>query len=139
MSAYVVEDETINGVLSYLKHARDLDWLRRQILDETGCDVSTDEGCSKLGQAMFDLNCNAVEQRYGEGQAKEFRDLDYAWRYVPQQGLMQAYKSLGAWSYQCSEGDVPETRLLYSTMERVHAQLAHKIVSDLPAYQAAKW
>ena len=139
MSAFVVEDETINRVITFLSIDRELDYLRRQIKDETGCDLRTPEGCAELGTAMFDLNCNAVNQRYEPDAAAQFRELDYEYRLVPFSRAMQVYKSLGCWLYQCSEGDVPETSLLYSAMQRVKADLADHIISRLPEYDSCNW
>jgi hypothetical protein len=133
MSAFVVEDKIINRVVTFISNTGS----KQTIKDETGIDIGTFEGCELLGKAMFELNCNAVEQRYGAGEAKEFRDLDYGYR-PSVSNAVQVYKSLRCWLYQCSEGNVPE-RLLYATMERVSDQLAHHIVSELKAYDKAEW
>ncbi len=140
MSAYIVQDKTINRVVSFLAMDRSSggEYLRRIIQEETGCDLLTREGKEALGQAMFDLNCNAVEQRYGKGEAKEFRDLDYTFSLDISANRFQAYKSLKCWRYQCSEGDVPEGSLLYATMEKVRGEMADDIVSSLPEYESAR-
>ncbi len=138
MSAYIVEDATINAVVSFLAMDRKGDWMRRQIQTETGCDLATTEGKEELGKAMFALNCNAVEQRYGEGQAKDFRDLDYTFSLNINVNKFAAYKSLKCWLYQCSEGDVPESSLLYAAMNRVKGEMADDIVSSLAQYESAK-
>jgi hypothetical protein len=139
MSAYVVEDEVINGVIAFLAVGRDIEHIQGLVRDETGIDLAAFEGKQKLGEAMFALNCNAVEQRYGQGEAKEFRDLDYQFCTQIPPTVLQAYKSLGCWLYQCSEGDVPGTSLLFATMQRVHDNMAHFIVGRLDAYGKAKW
>lgn len=138
MSAFVVGDATINLIVSFLATDRDGDWTRRLIQRETGCDLTTGEGRKKLGLAMFELNCRAVNQRYGEGEAAEFRALDYEFGLLPT-SRMQAYKSLQCWHYQCAEGTVPDESLLYSTMQRVMSSIADDIVRRLPEYDAARW
>ncbi len=140
MSAYIVEDSTINAVVSFLAINRrgSGDWLRRQILAETGCDLQTQDGKERLGAAMFALNCNAVEQRYGTGQAKEFRDLNYQFSLNISVNKFSAYKSLKCWLYQCAEGDVPESSLLFAAMSRVKGEMADDIVSSLAQYESAK-
>jgi hypothetical protein len=138
MSAYIVEDATINAVISFLAKDRKGDYMRRQILEETGCDLETTLGREALGQAMFALNCNAVEQRYGDGEAKAFRDLDYKFALNIMASRFSAYKCLKCWLYQCSEGDVPDTSLLYAAMNRVKGEMADDIVSALPEYESAK-
>lgn len=157
MSAFVVEDDVINGVVDFLASICKRDaQFRDQIMLETGCDPSRDAGRESLGEAMFKLNCHAIEQRYGDGSAADFRPLDYSYR--PHQVTpMQAYKHLGCWSYQCSEGDVPETSLLYAAMEKIQNQMAQafmqakfptrtftddqarRMVSDMPEYDKARW
>ena len=134
MSAYVVEDKVINQIVDALACAR----LRENVLTETGCNLAVTEDRAKLGQSMFELNCTAVEQRYGKGEAASFRTLDYTYQRSMPPTLIQAYKSLGCWMYQCSEGDVPETPL-FKTMEKLHGEMAHEIVRQLPAYDRAAW
>lgn len=141
MSSFVVEDAVINSVVNFLATARKYgafeyhDVLAREFM----VDMANPAEVESLGVAMFALNCNAVEQRYGEGEAKEFRDLNYRFARMMPPTPIQAYKSLGCWLYQCSEGDVPKTSLLYAAMERVHAAMAHNIVQETPAYDAAAW
>ena len=138
MSAFVVEDKTINGVISFVSRHDECDDIRRTIKEETGINLLERDGPMKLGTAMFALNCNAIEQRYGKGEAANFRDLDYSFRFSAV-SRMQAYKNLRCWRYQCCEGDVPETSLLYTTMNRVLDLLAHAIVADLPEFSALPW
>lgn len=129
MSAFIVEDSVINRVVSFIATAKNEDAAREIIHKETDCDIRTREGRAALGKMMFDLNCNAVEQRYGAGEAASFRELNYT--YAPSARLttpVQAYKSLQCWLYQCSEGDVPDSSLLFATMTKVGDALAHSIV-----------
>lgn len=135
MSAYVVEDEVINRIVSYLSHARGLEWTRREISEKLGVDLTTHAGQEELARAMFTLNCNAVEQRYGDGEASSFRALDFQYKRDLHANNMQAYKSLGTWRYQCNEGDVPDTSVLFRVMTEVYADLAHKIVRGLKEYE----
>lgn len=139
MSAFMVEDSVINSVIAYLAHGRNIDHIRTLIFTETGCDLRTADGCEKLGVAMFQLNIEGVEARYGKGEAAEFRELDHKFRSELPPTAIQAYKSLGCWHYQCSEGELPESNLFYATMERVSSEIAHEIVRSLPAYEKARW
>jgi hypothetical protein len=114
MSAYIVDDSTINQVVSYL--------AAHPEHNSTGLDLSTNAAQSVLGIGMFALNVNAVEQRYGKGQAKDFRTLNYQFVSTPAT-LEQASESLRSWIYQCSEGDVPETSKLYQVMDAINELL----------------
>jgi hypothetical protein len=139
MSAFVVGNETINRVITHLATARNLDHIRKTILDETGADLVTGEGRAKLGAAMLQLNCSAVDARYGDGESQTFRDdMTYGFR-LEMTNAVQAYKSLQCWLYQCAEGEIPESSLLYATMERVKNDLACSIVEAMPAYDKARW
>jgi hypothetical protein len=151
MSAFVVEDKVINDVVNHLATSRRHGSFEyhRLLASEFMVDMANPKEVEGLAVAMFRLNVNAVDQRYGDGEAKEFRELNF--RYLPQEKIggvifigepitaVQAYKSLQCWLYQCAEGDVPGTSLLYAAMEKVHAEMAHNIVQAMTAYDKAKW
>jgi hypothetical protein len=65
---------------------------------------------------------NGVDARYGDGEARKFRQLDYRYRETESVPLVQVLKSLQCWLYQCSEGNVPETELykLFDTDVQVY-------------------
>jgi len=139
MSAFMVEDTTINRVVTWLTrevttNRFTLDWLAR----EYDIDLTSDKWDEKLAQAMFQLNCDGVIARYGEGEAEKFRPLNFTYKPEIYLSLVQVLKSLQCWLYQCSEGDVPETKL-YQFFEEVSHHVALKIVMDLPAYDKATW
>lgn len=138
MSAFVVDDKTINRAISFLATDRDGDWLRNYIREHLGVDLTTGIGRETLGNLMFSLNCDAVNQRYGDDQAKEFRSLDYRYRLEAGVTRIQAFKALQCWHYQCSEGDIDQNGL-YKTMERVQGHVAEMIVTRLPAYDSLAW
>ncbi len=139
MSAYVVEDQVINSVIASLSTYTKYGCFsfHDTVKSETGCDLEDPKDRAKLADEMFSLNCNAVDQRYGDGQSKEFRDLNFQYRAALPPPLIQAYKSLGCWLYQCAEGTVPETSLLYAAMMKVHAEMAHELVRSSKAYDAS--
>lgn len=131
MSAYVVEDDCINAIVTWIEGPRQ-QWERRQVeeaLEKQG--TIGDSFAEKLGNAMFELNCNAVEQRYGEGQAKEFRPLDYEFKNNYLGSNYAVYDRLGEWHYQCCEGDVPESSELYKALERIYNNMAHTFFRDM--------
>jgi len=139
MSAFMVEDITINRVVTWLKREVStsrftLNWLA----GEYDVDLTSDQWDEKLAQAMFQLNCDGVNARYGNGEAEKFRPLNFTYKPEMCHSLVQVLKSLQCWKYQCSEGDVPETRL-YRFFEEVAHHLALKIVMDLPGYTKATW
>ena len=121
MSAYIVDDETINKIVAYMymeslggrNYIYSLTQLREQ-----GYNLSLEEDCIQLAEDMFALNVEAVEQRYGKGQAETFRTLDFKFRFVENEGIIKTIKALNEWLYQCLEGDVPETKL-YKEMDEL--------------------
>ncbi len=139
MSAFIVDDTTINRVMTWLKREVatsrfTLDWLAK----EFDVDLTSDRWDEKLAQAMFQLNCDGVNARYGESEAEKFRPLNFTYKPEDYSSLVQVFKSLQCWNYQCSEGDVPETKL-YQFFEEVEHHLALKIVMNLAEYDKAKW
>ena len=139
MSAFMVEDTTINRVVTWLKREVQtskftLDWLAKKY----EVDLTSDQWDKKLAEAMFQLNCDGVNARYGEGEAEKFRPLNFTYKPEIYHSLVQVLKSLQCWKYQCSEGDVPQTKL-YQFFEEVEYHLALKIVMDLPEYDKALW
>jgi hypothetical protein len=107
MSAFMVEDKTINSVVTWL--TREMQTSRFTLdglAQEYGVDLTGDGWDEKLAHAMFQLNCDGVNARYGEGEAEKFRPLNFTYKPEIQYSLLQVLKSLQCWNYQCSEGDV---------------------------------
>ena len=146
MSAFVVDDETINRVVSWLNvqamgGAEKWRYCLKPI-HRSGYILDTEIGCKRLGEEMFTVNCNSIEQRYGEGEAKEFRDLDYKYVFMgfgAVQNVEQVIKSLRCWLYQSCEGNIPETSVLYQAMEQLSKDIAFAIVQASPKYDGATW
>jgi len=139
MSAFMVEDQTINRVVSWLKREVQtsrftLDRLAR----EYEVDLTSENWDEKLAKAMFQLNCDGVNARYGTGEAEQFRPLNFTYKPEGNTFRVQVLKSLQCWMYQCNEGEVHQTKL-YQFFEEVEHHLAVNIVMDLPEYDKAKW
>ena len=139
MSAYMVANETINRVVYWLYfEITRSQWLKEKLEKASGIDTSGYAWTETLGEAMFQLNIAGVNDRYGDGEAKQFRELDY--HYKPVHGSkIQVLKSLQCWLYQCSEGEVV-TKPLYTFFHDVaEPHLMSSIIYDLPEYEAAEW
>jgi hypothetical protein len=142
MSAFIVANKTINTIVNWLDKALEEAYgtiTIRQRLLEQGFDASVAGWAERLGYAMFQLNVIAVEARYGSGQAKKFRPLDYHYKVTKSVPLAQVLKSLQCWLYQCSEGDVPQTALYGLFDNEVQLYLMTEIIDTLPEYQNAYW
>jgi hypothetical protein len=82
MSAYIVEDKTINRVVSWLsREVYRSSYLRQKTEEAFGISVESERWAETVGQAMFKLNIDGVNACYGDGEAKRFRELNYA--YIP--------------------------------------------------------
>jgi hypothetical protein len=139
MSAFMVADKTINYIVNWLRREIERLPIISQKLKEAGFDTSVPGWAEKLGQAMFQLNTEAVNARYGNGQAEKFRKLDYRFEHTEAVSLMQVLKSLQCWVYQCNEGDVPTTELYGLLDTDVQMYLMDTIITKLPEYEKANW
>jgi hypothetical protein len=136
MSAFLVADKTINTVVNCL--GRELEevygtLIIRQKLMELGIDPVI------LGHEMFQLNIRAVDARYGNGEARKFRPLDYRYEVTEPIPMVQVLKSLQCWLYQCNEKDIPTTALYGLFDNEVQLYLMNEIIDTLPEYQNAVW
>lgn len=134
MSAYVVEKTTINNIVSWLSHEFLHSSHLRSIAERFGFDVESYGWEDRLVKAMYALNIEAVNQRYHEqNQIEEIVYSPYPWV-----SKISALKALSCWLYQCSEGNVPQTKL-YQCLAEIEKQIALNIVMDLPEYEQANW
>ena len=144
MSAYMVEDKTINkivaGIEYCVKHGDGSRFptFQQSYLIAFGLTNVNRESLEKLGHILFDMNIESINQRYGEGEAETFRPLDYQYHVEPPPLAVHLYKALQCFTYQCYEGDVPETTI-YKTLEEFIRDLAQHIVYQLPDYNKAPW
>jgi hypothetical protein len=138
MSAFIVEDETINKVIACLNSVENgpenADWITRPLRN-----IAYIGKLGKtLGEAMFVLNAASVEERYGEGEARSFRPLDYKFKDILPPSPIAAYKALQCFLYQSCEGECDKDEL-FIALEQVKAELAQYIVNRLPQYESAVW
>jgi hypothetical protein len=138
MSAYIVEDETINKIMAGIVgaiHNGGYPHFQLTVGFYAKCGAVDPQ---TLGELLFDLNIQGVEARYGEGEAEKFRPLDYKYQSVLPLGDISFLKSLQCLLYQCSEGEVPETPL-FKAMEKLSHDLALHIVESSAKYESATW
>ena len=141
MSAFIVSDTTLQTIVRFL----DLDvrfsnsskcyGCLNRILQKQGFNFEYPEHKDRLIKEMALLNRLGVNERYGEkALEKEVRFID---DFAP--SLVQAYKSLGCFLYQCAEGDIPDENDLYKMFNEIYHQMAHVLARTLPEYDQAKW
>jgi len=125
---FIVPDKTINRVLS---------WLIENDTRDGGLEGGDAESLAKLGTSMLEMNCDAIDQLYGYGEAAEYRPLDYEFQWE-RTSEIQVLKSLQCWLEQCCGEKVAESDL-YRRMKAIESKLACKLVSCLESYAAAEW
>ena len=138
MSAYIVEDKTINRIVNRLvfelrhySYAQDLD----EKFSELGYDRVNDAFPEELAQDMHALNIHAVNLRYDE----ENKVLPITYVQSSPASLIQTLKSLNCWVYQCTEGYMPKTDLYKFFEEVFQKHLLKRIVYEMPEYDKAEW
>ncbi len=127
MSAYIVERETIDRVVTCIKEQKQDGWVTRAFPTLTAGTPN------EIGQRLWKMNVQAVERRYEE--RNPVRLYKFQLRPCSQ---VQAIKSLACLLYQCSEGNVPETPL-YKEFEGFQNHLAGDFVRSLPEWDQAEW
>lgn len=141
MPAFVVDDETINKVVSYIYAKANgpgssIYWKNTKLY-KMGYDVFSDASCAELAQKMFAMNVAAVNERYGDGEAEKFRPLDFKYWHV-QASLIPVIKALESWKYQCTEGKIPDSAL-YKAMVELRCLLCIEYVHQTDEYEASQW
>lgn len=125
----MVDNTTINGIVTHFFHDKDAAYLQRQIADELTP--------TELGEMLYRLNLAVVEDRYVEYATGTMCDLDYQFHSVIV-SKVQVIKSLSCWLYQCSEGTIDEDPL-FKIMEKYKSDLAMDFVRALPEWETANW
>ena len=152
MSAFLCESKTfdkIAGTLSFYAdykqhhvartaHAASF-ILNIRVLDEDGNTKlypTVEEQAAVFARRLYEMNLEAVNQRYSDGAFD-----DYGYKYRPTMPMHNKYallKQIQCLTYQCSEGDVPETDL-FKRLESIQRALALDIVTNTKEYEAAAW
>ena len=88
-------------------------------------------------QHCYAMNVNAVNQRYEESDPPAILKFTDAGA-LPKWSDEQLFKHLECLSYQCAEGNVPESQL-YKQLEELIGAIARAIVGKSKTYDAAKW
>lgn len=150
MSAYIVEDSTIDQVLTAIQELNS-GWVfigkqTRKLSDYPK--IERDNLLQAIADALLKMNIQAVNFRYNE--RTKFRKpikpahllnvarLDYFRQHPPLTELIGRYKSITCLLYQCSEGKFPKTRL-YKQLDHIASEYADMIIHQLPEYGAALW
>jgi len=147
MSSFLVKPETIQRIVSllYLAHNNGQIWASsfQSLMARHLISVSESKDRDALCKRLFELNVQAVHERYGD---KDYTTMPGPKGVKPEQyrfkildaNRVQVFMSVQCLIYQCSEGNVPKTKL-FKFLEALENMLARSIVQQLPEYQKGEW
>ncbi|MCK5225197.1 MAG: hypothetical protein KAQ89_00615 [Planctomycetes bacterium] len=126
MSAFIVNDKTLNRILTFLGNwdfggnaeTKKAFWALAKNVED---DATHEQILNSIGVILNDLNREAVSQRYKEDKHKS----DYFYT-AEKCDIKQAYMHLCCLTYQCCEGNIPNTKI-YKLLERMEKHLEHAI------------
>ena len=140
MSAFIIENESLNNIVNSFfwrrnnEHLRDK--LRRDFNINLSCnnDKELNKELSNFGQLLANLNNNSVNSRYSElNEPIEFKLLE-----KEKVSIYQFLKSVECYTYQSCKGDCME-KPLYKFMIELEESLRHEIINEIEEYKNAKW
>lgn len=145
MSAFIVTDTTMQWVVAGIQSYRS---YRRGNLQGSLAPFGAITVPTELGKALFEMNADAFEQRYGERDPVpefRFRGEVFALSQYASGGqvydrtkALRAVKAIHCLGYQCCEGDVPQ-RDLYKALKLMGKEISDLIVRALPEYDEESW
>jgi len=149
MSAWIVEDETVNAIVStaqqFLLVPGSL-WVRDAAktgpalmdaylkLDEH---VDDEEGRAMLARNLMALNYESVGRRYahlnGEKPGETHPLDEFAYKVIPPRPLLAAIKTMACWSYQSCEYGC-DAMPLFLFIEKLRETVAEAYVRSQPVF-----
>ncbi len=147
MSAYIVDDETINRIVAGLSWASEFGEWDRPLPKPTSKKLNlVYAGPDAFGNILRNMNAEAVSSRYPNDNPDELpgpvdsngKNSPYQYHQVEPPSPVQMVKSLQCYLYQCAEGNVPENNL-YKALDAYVSELCIHIVTNSAEYSTAKW
>jgi hypothetical protein len=138
MSAFIVEDRTINKILAFLAQnpPRGIHSEPGRPFWALGYDLKAEDEavrhthCERLAADLFAMNCTAVEARYGQ---HEDVDLPFLLQNAEPPSPLEFIQRCSCLGYQCCEGDVPNFPL-YKALREAQDITAMAYIMSLPAW-----
>jgi hypothetical protein len=139
MSAFMVNTNVMAKVVTAILQNTDefaaIETFRGHLVDDPLTDAQKEAG-TKIGRKLFLMNRRALCVRYGRGE--HLRLPDFVFKKWADATPVEQFAAMRCLLYQCCEGKIPGSRL-YDQLNRVAAELARRIVQDLPHYEKAPW
>ena len=136
MSAFIVSEKCMTDIIYNLYWDHEFKkWY--STLKNNGYNECED--FDRLYQELYIMNRNAVIQRYDEKEDSDYIKLPDVVNWNDGQlDKYQALKSMHCLRYQCSEGNVPETKL-YKLLDEIIHDWESYIINRMPEYEKARW
>lgn len=123
MSAFIVEDDLIDALLTY---ATDMRYGTAHLPGHLGHDLD------KIGQILLDENYRSVNARY----RNRDKPHKYDFKFWPGElSPVQIIKACDCYDYQACETD----NYCETEAAMIVKRIRSKAISNLPGYSAAKW
>ena len=139
MSSYIVEEKTIDRILSFLRDRStgtiDNSMVKTWVSKLQLSDLFDNKKMTAFGKKLYKLNLKAVIERYDKKHGFELAKYIFNYRL---EKIEQAYNSLRCFTYQCSEGNVPKTKL-FKQMEELEMIVARMIADREADKIKAEW
>lgn len=153
MSCYIVEDETINRIVSFCfwEHEDRIKHTIKQVFEDIGInlwgfhnDKETDNAMRIFGEKLLAMNVMSYYARYSHQEdtkddiAEAIKEYKFEDLPLSEREHCQVLMSIQCFLYQCSEGDVDETPLFLG-LRKIEESIKSHLISQMPKYQKAKW
>lgn len=131
MPAYLVSNGKISYIADYFMTFAPEEW-KHKLKEQFSV-----EDAKALGALLWQLNANAIDQRYGSGEHRQLNPCGYKYvrsAYPPT--AMPAYKAMIEWLYQAERGDIP-CHPVFKMVKDFAFETAYDIIVRLQAYHEA--
>lgn len=138
MSAFIVEDETINRIVTWIESNtgnNSIGSYVKRALSKYGISegMVTYENLNRMANSFLVLNKLAVDARYKEKNGINL--MKFVREFVPD---IQVLKSMHCLRYQCDEGE-NDKQPGFKLLEELIQILTDHIIDSLPEYERAVW
>ena len=136
MSSFIVSDKCIRHIIYNLFWNHDFK-EQTNILQRNG--YNSCEDFDRLAIELYKMNREAVKQRYDENEDSDYIEIPKTFNWDNDKlNKYQCLKSMQCLHYQCSEGNIPATKLYQFLDELIEAWMSF-IIKEIPEYANAEW
>lgn len=141
MSAYIVDNITINRIVAMLHEATEFGGEeKRYPKPQNELLIVNYDNEADFGEILYCMNRDAVMERYQDDKEGTLPGQKSPFTFQPMMAdnPLQTLKTLQCYLYQCTEGVTVEKHL-YKALNQFADEIAIHIVESLPEYKQAKW